>query len=163
SDKANVESAQINLGYTKITSPVAGRVGLRQVDVGNLVQAGQTNEIVVVTELQPISVLFTIPEDNIDAVMDQVNGGQKLQVQAFDRADAHLLATGTLATVDNQVDTTTGTVKLRAMFDNPDLSLFPNQFVNATLLVNTLHNQIVVPSAAVQSGAQGSYVWVVGT
>ncbi|HEY1838276.1 MAG TPA: MdtA/MuxA family multidrug efflux RND transporter periplasmic adaptor subunit [Rhizomicrobium sp.] len=162
SDKANVESAQINLGYTKITSPVAGRVGLRQVDVGNLVQAGQTNEIVVVTELQPISVLFTVPEDYIDQIMDRVNTGAKLQVQAFDRSQAKLLSTGTLATVDNEIDVTTGTVKLRAMFDNPDMSLFPNQFVNTKLLINTLHNQIVVPTAAIQRGAQGSYLWVVG-
>ncbi|MGA9796487.1 MAG: MdtA/MuxA family multidrug efflux RND transporter periplasmic adaptor subunit [Rhizomicrobium sp.] len=162
SDKANVESAQINLGYTKITSPVAGRVGLRQVDVGNLVQAGQTNEIVVVTELQPISVLFTVPEDYIDQIMDRVNTGAKLQVQAFDRSQSKLLSTGTLATVDNEIDVTTGTVKLRAMFDNPDMSLFPNQFVNTKLLINTLHNQIVVPTAAIQRGAQGSYLWVVG-
>jgi multidrug efflux system membrane fusion protein len=162
SDKANVESAEINLGYTKITSPVAGRVGLRQVDVGNLVQAGQTNEIVVVTQLQPISVLFTVPEDNIDSIMDRVNDGAKLQVQAYDRSQTRLLSTGTLATVDNQIDVTTGTVKLRAMFDNPDNMLFPNQFVNTKLLVNTLHNQIVVPAAAIQRGAEGAYVYVVG-
>lgn len=162
SDKANVESAEINLGYTKITSPVAGRVGLRQVDVGNLVTSGQSNQIVVVTELQPISVLFTVPEDNIDQIMDRVNSGAKLQVQAYDRAQSKLLATGTLATVDNQVDVTTGTVKLRAMFDNPDMSLFPNQFVNTKLLVNTLHDQVVVPAAALQRGAQGAFLWVVG-
>lgn len=162
SDKANVESAQINVGYTRITSPVAGRVGLRQVDVGNLVQAGQTNEIVVVTELQPISVLFTVPEDYIDQIMDRVNTGAKLQVQAYDRAQTKLLATGTLATVDNEIDTTTGTVKLRAMFDNPDMSLFPNQFVNTKLLINTLHDQIIVPAAGIQRGAEGSFVFVVG-
>jgi multidrug efflux system membrane fusion protein len=161
-DKANVESAEINLGYTKITSPVAGRVGLRQVDVGNLVEAGQTNEIVVVTQLQPISVLFTVPEDYIDQIMDQVNAGAKLQVQAYDRSQAKLLATGTLATVDNEIDVTTGTVKLRAMFDNPQRSLFPNQFVNTKLLIDTLHNQIVVPAAAIQRGAEGAYVYVVG-
>jgi multidrug efflux system membrane fusion protein len=162
SDKANVESAEINLGYTKITSPVAGRVGLRQVDVGNLVQAGQTNEIVVVTELQPISVLFTVPEDYIDSIMDRVNGGAKLQVQAYDRSQSKLLSTGVLATVDNEIDVTTGTVKLRAMFDNPDMMLFPNQFVNTKLLINTLHNQIVVPAAAIQRGAEGAFVYVVG-
>jgi membrane fusion protein, multidrug efflux system len=162
SDKAAVETAAINLEYTKITSPVAGRVGLRQVDVGNLVQSGQTNEIVVVTELQPISVLFTVPEDYIDSIMDRVNAGAKMQVQAYDRAQTKLLSTGSLATVDNQVDTTTGTVKMRAMFDNPDNILFPNQFVNAKLLINTLHDQIVVPSAAIQRGAEGSFVYVVG-
>lgn len=162
SDKANVESAEINLGYTKITSPVAGRVGLRQVDIGNLVQAGQTNEIVVVTQLQPISVLFTVPEDYIDQIMDRVNAGAKLQVQAYDRSQTKLLATGTLATVDNEIDVTTGTVKLRAMFDNPDTSLFPNQFVNTKLLIDTLHDQVVVPSAAIQRGAEGSFVYAVG-
>lgn len=162
SDKANVEAAEINLGYTKITSPVAGRVGLRQVDVGNLVQAGQTNEIVVVTQLRPISVLFTVPEDYIDSIMDRVNGGAKLQVQAYDRSQSKLLSTGVLATVDNEIDVTTGTVKLRAMFDNPDMMLFPNQFVNTKLLINTLHNQIVVPAAAIQRGAEGAFVYVVG-
>ncbi len=129
-------------------------MGLRQVDIGNLVQAGQTNGIVVVTQLQPISILFTVPEDYIDQIMDRVNTGAKLQVQAYDRAQSKLLATGTLATVDNEVDVTTGTVKLRAMFDNPDMSLFPNQFVNTKLLIDTLHNQVVVPSAAIQNGAE---------
>jgi multidrug efflux system membrane fusion protein len=126
------------------------------------VTSGQTNEIAVVTELQPISVLFTVPEDYIDQIMDRVNAGAKLQVQAYDRSQIKLLATGTLATVDNEIDVTTGTVKLRAMFDNPDMSLFPNQFVNTKLLINTLHNQIVVPSAAVQRGAEGTFLYVVG-
>ncbi len=161
SDAANVEAAAINLAYTRITSPVAGRVGLRQVDVGNLVQAGQTNGIVVVTQLQPISVLFALPEDNIDAVMAQVHAGATLSVAAYDRGQSVKLATGTLATVDNQIDTTTGTVKLRAMFDNQANELFPNQFVNVRLLVNTLHGQTYVPASAIERGAQGAFVYVV--
>jgi multidrug efflux system membrane fusion protein len=160
-DEANVSAAAINLGYTKVTSPVDGRVGLRQVDVGNTVSAGQTNGIVVVTQEQPISVLFTVPEDNIGDIMQRVNSGAKLTVYAYDRGQTRLLATGVLATVDNQVDTTTGTVKLRAQFDNSHGELFPNQFVNIRLLVNTLHDQTLVPVAAVQRGAEGTYVFVV--
>ncbi len=161
SDEASVESAAVNLGYTRITSPVDGRVGLRQVDIGNTVQAGQASGIVVVTQLQPISVLFTLPEDNIDAVMARVNIGAKLAVYAYDRAETKLLATGTLATVDNQIDPATGTVKLRALFDNSDGALFPNQFVNVRLLVDTKHDQTLIPVAAVQRGAEGNYVFVV--
>lgn len=160
-DQANVDSAAINLGYTRITSPVDGRVGLRQVDVGNTVQAGQSNGIVVVTQLQPISVLFSLPEDNIDAIMARVGAGATLKVYAYDRGQTALLATGTLATVDNQVDTTTGTVKMRAQFDNTKGELFPNQFVNVRLLVNTEHGRTLVPIAAVQRGSQGDFVFVV--
>lgn len=162
-DQAAVDSARINLGYTKITSPVSGRVGLRQVDVGNLVESGQTNGVIIVTELQPISVLFAVPEDNIDAIMRQVNGGQILRVDAYDRSQTKKLATGKLSTVDNQIDTTTGTVKLRADFDNEDGALFPQQFVNVKLLVNTLHNQTIVPSAAIQRGASGAFVFVLNS
>ncbi len=160
-DQANVETAQINLGYTKITSPVDGRVGLRQVDIGNLVQAGQANGIVVVTQLQPITVLFSLPEDNIGDVMARVNASDKLIVYAYDRGQTVKLATGTLATVDNVIDPTTGTVKLRAMFDNTNSELFPSQFVNIRLLVNTLHNQTFVPASAIERGSQGAYVYVV--
>ena len=160
-DQASVDSARINLNYTKITSPVSGRVGLRQVDVGNIVESGQTNGVVVVTELQPISVLFAIPEDNIGAIMGQVNGGQTLRVDAYDRSQTRKLATGKLSTVDNQIDTTTGTVKLRALFDNREGTLFPQQFVNVQLLVNTLHNQVIVPSAAIERGSSGAFVFVV--
>jgi multidrug efflux system membrane fusion protein len=163
SDAAAVEAARINLDYTRITSPVAGRVGIRQVDVGNLVQAGQTNGVVVVTQLQPISVLFALPEDDIDAVMNRVHAGASLSVAAYDRGQTVKLATGALATVDNQIDTTTGTVKMRAMFDNVDSALFPNQFVNVRLLVNTLHDQTWVPASAIERGAQGAYVYVVQT
>lgn len=163
SDQANVEAAAINLGWTRITSPVDGRAGIRQVDVGNLVQAGQTTGVVVVTEIHPISVLFSLPEDNIGDIMQRVNSGAILQVAAYDRAQTKQLATGALSAVDSQIDTTTGTVRLRAMFDNSDGALFPNQFVNVRLLVNTLHDQAIVPSAAIQRGAEGSFVWVVGS
>jgi len=160
-DQANVTAAAINLGYTRVTSPVEGRVGLRQVDLGNTVSAGQTNGIVVVTQEHPISVLFTVPEDNIGDIMSRVNSGARLTVYAYDRGQTRLLATGVLATVDNQVDVTTGTVKLRAQFDNAHGELFPNQFVNVRLLVNTLRDQTLVPVAAVQRGAEGNYVFVV--
>lgn len=161
SDSANVNAAAINLGYTRVTSPVAGRVGIRQVDVGNFVSAGQSSGIVVVTQLQPISVLFTVPEDNVRAVVARINSGEELQAEAYDRSQTAKLATGRLSAVDTQVDTTTGTVKLRAMFDNADGVLFPNQFVNVKLLVDTLRNQVVIPSAAVQRGAEGTFVFVV--
>ncbi|HTP76205.1 MAG TPA: efflux RND transporter periplasmic adaptor subunit [Rhizomicrobium sp.] len=161
SDEANVESAQINLDYTHITSPVDGRVGLRQVDLGNIVQAGQSSGIVVVTELQPISVLFTLPEDNIDQILARTGSGATLTAYAYDRGQTQLLATGALATVDNEVDPTTGSVKMRAMFDNSKGELFPNQFVNIRLLVDTQHRQTLIPVAAVQRGSQGNFVFVV--
>jgi len=160
-DAAAVEAAAVNLGYCRITSPVAGRVGLRQVDVGNLMQPGVTTAIVVVTELQPISVLFTLPEDDIDAVMQRLQSGAKLVVDVYDRNQTAKLASGTLATADNQVDPTTGTVKLRALFDNADGRLFPQEFVNVRLLVRTLPDQTTVPAAAVQRGAEGDFVYVV--
>ena len=159
-DQATVESAAINLGFTKIIAPVAGRVGLRQVDPGNLVVSGST-AIIVVTELQPISVLFSLPEDNIGQVMSRVNGGQTLAATAYDRSMTTKLSEGTLSNVDNEVDPTTGMVKMRAMFDNKDLKLFPAQFVNIRLLVDTLHGQTYAPAAAIQHGAQGTYVYVV--
>jgi|HubBroStandDraft_5_1064220.scaffolds.fasta_scaffold26775_2 multidrug efflux system membrane fusion protein len=160
-DKAAVEAAAINLQFTKITSPVDGRVGLRQVDVGNLVQAGQTNGVVVVTQLQPISVLFSLPEDNISDIMSRVRAGATLSVEAFDRGQTVKIADGKLATIDNVIDPTTGTVKLRAMFDNTGGELFPSQFVNVRLLVNTLRNQTWVPASAIERGSQGAYVYVV--
>jgi multidrug efflux system membrane fusion protein len=161
SDQANVESAEINLGYTRITSPVDGRVGLRQVDVGNIVSAGQTTGVVVVTELSPMSVVFTVPEDNISQIMARASGGTELSVIASDRSQTVQIATGKLATIDNEIDPTTGTVKLRAMFDNTDGKLFPSQFVNIRLLVDTLQHQTVVPVAAIQRGADGTFVFVV--
>jgi multidrug efflux system membrane fusion protein len=160
-DQANVDTAKLNLVYCHITSPVTGRVGLRQVDQGNYVQTSDANGIVVVTQLQPISVIFTLPEDNLPQVMKRLGAGAKLPVTAYDRANIHKIATGTLDTVDNQIDTTTGTVKLRASFDNTDNTLFPNQFVNAHLLVDTLSNAVIVPTSAVQTGAPGTYVYLV--
>jgi multidrug efflux system membrane fusion protein len=160
-DQAAVENARINLGYTNITSPVPGRAGIHLVDVGNILQAGQTQGIVVVTRLQPMSVLFTIPEDSIGQVMARVGSGGVLPADAYDRSQTNKIASGTLAAVDTVVDPTTGSVKLRALFDNQDYKLFPNQFVNIRLLVDTLHNQTVVPVAAIQRGADGTFVFVV--
>ncbi|HUO01494.1 MAG TPA: MdtA/MuxA family multidrug efflux RND transporter periplasmic adaptor subunit [Rhizomicrobium sp.] len=160
-DQAAVESAAINLRYTSIVSPVTGRVGLHLVDVGNIVAANQATGIVVVTELSPMSVVFTVPEDSIPQIMARTSNGAVLEADAWDRSQTNKLASGKLATVDNQVDTTTGTVKLRAMFDNTDLKLFPNQFVNIRLLVDTLQNQTVVPVAAIQRGASGTFVFIV--
>jgi multidrug efflux system membrane fusion protein len=160
-DTANVEAAEINLNYATIKSPITGRVGLRQVDVGNLLTAGQATGIAVVTQLQPISAVYSVPEDVIGDIMGRLREGAKLSSDAYDRAQSKKLAVGTLATVDNQIDTTTGTVKLRALYANTNSELFPNQFVNIKLLVNTLHNQIVVPAAAVQRGTSGAFVFVV--
>jgi multidrug efflux system membrane fusion protein len=161
SDQANVETARINLGYTNIVSPVSGRAGIHLVDIGNIVSAGQSNGIVTVTQLTPMSVLFTIPEDNVHAVLEEVNSGATLAVDAYDRSQTNKITSGALSAVDSVVDPTTGSVKLRAMFDNQDLKLFPSQFVNVRLLVNTLHNQTVVPVAAIQRGADGTFVFVV--
>ncbi|MDE1938854.1 MAG: MdtA/MuxA family multidrug efflux RND transporter periplasmic adaptor subunit [Alphaproteobacteria bacterium] len=161
SDQANVETAAINLGYTRITSPVAGLAGLRQVDVGNFVSAGQSTGVVVVTQLEPMSVVFAVPEDSVDSIVSRMNSGATLQVSAYDRDQTTKLASGKLSAVDSQIDTTTGTVKLRALFDNEDGVLFPNQFVNVRLLVRTLHGQIVIPASAIQRGTDGAYVFVV--
>jgi multidrug efflux system membrane fusion protein len=160
-DRALVESAQLNRDYCRITSPVSGRVGLRQVDPGNLLQANASTGIAVVTQMQPISVVFTVPEDSVHDVVSRLHGGDKLVVDAFDRAQANKLASGMLSATDNQIDTTTGTLKLRAQFDNSDLGLFPNQFVNVRMLLDTLHDQTLVPSAALQNGASGTFVYVV--
>jgi multidrug efflux system membrane fusion protein len=161
SDQANVETARINLGYTNIVSPVSGRAGLHLVDIGNIVTAGQSSGIVVVTQLQPMSVLFTIPEDSVRQVIGRVGSGATLSVDAYDRSQTVKLATGTLAAVDSVVDPTTGSVKLRALFDNTDNKLFPSQFVNVKLLVDTLHHQTVIPVAAIQRGADGAFVFIV--
>jgi multidrug efflux system membrane fusion protein len=159
-DQAAVESAQLNLGYCRISSPVAGRVGLRQVDIGNLLQAN-TSTIAVVTQMQPMSVLFTVPEDSVSSILEHLHNGEQLTVQAFDRSLTNQIASGALSNSDNQIDTTTGTLKMRAMFDNSKFELFPNQFVNAHLILETLHNQLIVPAAALQNGSQGNYVYVV--
>ena len=160
-DQAMVESAKVNLGYCRIVAPVSGRVGLRQVDVGNYVQVSDPNGIVVITQVKPISVIFSLPEDNIPAIMKRLSAGATLPVAAYDRSGVDQLATGSLVTVDNQIDPTTGTVKLRAQFDNKDEVLFPNQFVNVQLLVDTLKGATLVPTSAIQRGAPGTFVYVV--
>jgi multidrug efflux system membrane fusion protein len=152
-DEGQVKTAQVNLLYTHIISPVTGRVGLRQVDQGNYVTPGDANGIVVINQLQPITVIFSIPEDNVSAVMKRVHSGAVLTVEAFDRTNATKIADGKLLTVDNSIDITTGTIKLRAQFDNTDSSLFPNQFVNIQLLQDVLSGQIIMPNAAVRRGA----------
>ena len=160
-DQGTVESAKLNLTYSRVTAPIGGRIGLRQVDPGNIVRSADTNGLVVITQLQPISVIFPLPEDVVSGVMRRLKSGEKLPVEGWDRADKTKLADGTLMTVDNQIDPQTGTVKLRARFDNGDFALFPNQFVNARMLVDTLKNATVVPNAAVQRGNQGTYVYVI--
>jgi multidrug efflux system membrane fusion protein len=159
-DHATVDSSKLNLTYCHITSPVTGRVGLRLVDPGNYVQASGSTGLVVVTQLQPISVIFVLPEDNIPELAAQMNAGATMEVDAYDRTNAKLIAKGTLTTLDNTVDTTTGTVKLRATFPNTDFALFPNQFVNARLLLKTIAGATEVPTAAVQHGAPGTFVYV---
>jgi len=152
-DEGQVKTAKVNLVYTHITSPVTGRVGLRQVDQGNYVTPGDTNGIVLINQLQPITVIFSIPEDNVSAVMKRLHAGASLTVEAYDRTNATKIADGKLLTVDNSIDITTGTIKLRAVFDNADDSLFPNQFVNIQLLQDVLHSQIIMPNSAVRRGA----------
>lgn len=154
-DRAQVTTATLNLQYTRIVSPISGRTGLRQVDVGNYVTPGDANGIVIITQVQPISAIFSIPEDNIGAVMHKLQQGAGLAVEAYDRSDSTRVADGTLATVDNQIDPGTGTVRLRAMFDNRDGALYPNQFVNIRLVLDVLPKQIVIPMAAVNRGAPG--------
>jgi membrane fusion protein, multidrug efflux system len=160
-DQANIDSAQLNLTYCRIVSPVTGRVGLRLVDPGNYVQTSTSTGLVVVTQLQPITVIFVLPEDDIPELTQQLQNGQTLQVDAYDRTDTDRIAHGTLITVDNTVDTSTGAVKLRASFPNTNNALFPNQFVNARLVLKTLHDVTRVPAAAVQQGAPGTFVYVV--
>jgi multidrug efflux system membrane fusion protein len=160
-DQAQVDNARLNVAYCHITAPVSGRVGLRQVDAGNYVQTNDTNGIVVITQIQPITVIFTVPEDEIPPIMRRLQAGAALPVTAYDRSRTAKLATGQLSTVDNQVDTSTGTVKLRAQFDNTDFALFPNQFVNVHLTVDTLSDTTIVASSAVQRGAAGPFVYLI--
>lgn len=161
SDQAAIDNAKLNLNYCHIVAPISGRVGLRQVNVGNYMQTSDTNGIVVITQLSPISVIFTLPEDNIPQVMQRVSAGAQLPVTLYDRTNTDKLAVGMLTAVDNLVNTTTGTVQLRAVFKNTDKRLFPNEFVNVQLLVDTLKNTTVVPVAAIQRGAPGTFVYLV--
>jgi multidrug efflux system membrane fusion protein len=159
-DQAQVDSEKLNLTYARIVSPIDGRVGLRQVDVGNYVTSSDTDGVAVVTQTDPISVVFTLPEDDLSQVLEPSDDGKARTVTAWDRTFTTQLSSGTLDTIDNQVDTSTGTVKLRAMFANPKGALFPNQFVNATLLVRTLRNAVTIPSTAVQTGSPGTFVYL---
>jgi membrane fusion protein, multidrug efflux system len=160
-DQASIDNAQLNLTYSKITAPITGVVGLRLVDPGNIVHAADAGGMIVITQLQPISVYFTIPEDNVPQVTQKLRGGAHLTAEAWNRDNSKKLATGELWTLDNQIDPTTGTSKLKAVFDNKDNALFPQQFVNIRLLVDTLPNQLTVPNVAVQDGQQGQFVYVV--
>jgi multidrug efflux system membrane fusion protein len=153
SDQGQLQTARVNLIYTSITAPVTGRVGLRQVDQGNYVTPGDANGIVLINEVQPITVIFTIPEDNVSAIAKRVHDGAELTAEALDRSNSQKIADGKLLTFDNTIDITTGTIKLRAQFDNQDNALFPNQFVNIQLLVDTVANQIIIPNSAVRRGA----------
>jgi membrane fusion protein, multidrug efflux system len=160
-DQGAVDSAQLNLAYCHIVSPVEGQIGLRLVDPGNYVQTSDATGLVVVTQMQPISVIFSVPEDNLPDIIQRIRSGATLSVDAYDRSNTRHLATGELHTLDNQIDTTTGTLKLRALFANPDEMLYPNQFVNARLLVDTMHDTVRVPVQAVQRGAPGTFVYVI--
>lgn len=160
-DEGQLANAKVNLVYTHITSPIAGRVGLRLVDPGNIVQANSTTVLVVITQLQPITVIFSIAEDHLSQIQQQLLKGKKLTVDAFDREGSKKLASGTLLTLDNVIDPTTGTLKLKAIFDNKDSALFASQFVNIKLLVDTQHNVTLIPTPAIQRNAQGAYVYAI--
>jgi multidrug efflux system membrane fusion protein len=160
-DQGRIDNAKLNLAYSRITAPIGGRLGLRQVDPGNIVHANDTNGLVVITQLQPITVVFTIQEDDVPAVMKKLQAGEKIPVEAYDRGGKTKLATGTLLTLDNQIDPATGTIKLKAQFANNDNSLFPNQFVNVRMLVDVRRDAILIPAAAVQRGTQGTFVYVI--
>ncbi|MGI8988397.1 MAG: MdtA/MuxA family multidrug efflux RND transporter periplasmic adaptor subunit [Bryobacteraceae bacterium] len=160
-DRAAIDNMKLQLSFTKITAPLTGRVGLRLVDVGNMVHASDPNGLVVIDQLQPIAALFTIPADNLPPVLAHLRSGRKMPVEAYDRDDKNKLATGTLLTVDNQIDPSTGTSRLKAVFPNSDSALFPNQFVNCRMLLDTKTGVVIVPVPAVQRGPQGSYVYVV--
>jgi multidrug efflux system membrane fusion protein len=160
-DQGQIDSAKVNLAYTKITAPVDGRIGLRLVDQGNIVNASDTNGLLVITQMDPISVIFTLAEDQLPPVIQKTGAGQKLEVDAYDRGQNTKLAQGSLTTLDNQIDPTTGTLKLRATFDNAKGALYPNQFVNVKLLVQEKHGVTLVPTAAVQRNSQAIYVYVV--
>jgi membrane fusion protein, multidrug efflux system len=160
-DQAQIDAEKLNLTYAHIVSPLDGRIGLRLVDPGNYVQAGAATGIAVITQMQPMSVIFTVPEDSLDVILPKIRSGEKLVATAYDRANVRKLATGTVAALDSQIDTTTGMVKLRAVFDNADEALFPNQFVNIRLLAFTLKDALAAPLAGIQHGAPGDYAYVI--
>ena len=160
-DQGQIDAAKLNLTYCHIVSPITGRVGLQQVNVGNYVTPAEPNGLVVVTQLQPITVVFPLPEDDIPPLLKQMRAGATLPVTAWDKTNTQQLATGTLQSIDSQIDTTTGTIRLKAIFPNDDQGLFPQQFVNVVLLLDTLHNATLIPQSGVQRGAPGTYVYVV--
>ena len=163
SDQSQIDNAKLQLVYCRITAPINGKVGLRLIDPGNIVHAADTNGLLVITQLQPIAVIFTLPQDELPQVNAKLRVGAQLSVEAYDRDDTQKIATGKLLTIDNQIDLTTGTYKLKSVFNNADNALFPNQFVNVHLLVDTKHNLTIVPAAAIQRGPQGTYVYAVGS
>ena len=160
-DQGQIENAKLQLTYSRITSPLTGRIGLRLVDPGNIVHVTDSNGLVVITQLQPISVIFSIPEDSLPQVLDRLRSGEQLPVEAYDREQIKKLSSGYLQTVDNQIDPTTGTVRLKAIFENKDNQLFPNQFVNARLLVAVRRGVIILPAVAIQRGPRGAFIYVV--
>jgi multidrug efflux system membrane fusion protein len=162
-DQGQIDAAKLNITYCHIVSPISGKVGLQQVNVGNYVTPAEPNGLVVVTQLQPITVVFTLPEDNIPEIRKRLLAGVTLPVTAFDRTNTQQLATGRLQSMDSQIDTTTGTIRLKASFPNEDESLFPQQFVNVSLLLDTLHGATLLPQAAIQRGAPGTFVYVVNS
>ncbi len=161
SDQAQIDSAKLQLTYCKVTAPISGRAGLRLVDAGNIIHSSDQNGLVVITQVQPIAVLFTVPEDNLPPVLKKLRAGSRLPVEAYDRSGKAKIATGSLLTVDNQIDSSTGTSRLKAVFSNSDNALFPNQFVNVRLLLDNLKGAVIVPTVAVQRGPQGTFVFIV--
>jgi multidrug efflux system membrane fusion protein len=161
SDQGAIDNAKLQIIYSHITAPISGRIGLRLVDIGNIVHAADQNGLLVITQLQPIAVIFTLPQDQLPPVVAKLRNGGQLSVDAYDRDNTMKIASGKLLTIDNQIDTTTGTYKLKAVFSNEDNQLFPNQFVNVHLLVDTKKNLVIVPTPAIQRGPQGTYVYVV--
>jgi multidrug efflux system membrane fusion protein len=160
-DRSQIDNANLQLTYAKVTAPASGRLGLRQVDAGNIVHASDAAGLVTITQLQPVTVLFSLPEDNVARVMQKLRASEKMPVDVYDRGQKVKLAQGSLLTVDNAIDSTTGTVKLKALFSNEDLTLFPNQFVNTRLLLETRKGAAIIPTAGIQRGSQGTYVYVV--
>ena len=159
-DQAAIDNARLQLTYARITAPISGRSGLRLLDPGNMVHANDPNGVVVITQLQPIAVLFTIPEDHLPPIVKKLTAGERLPVEAYDRADQKQIASGSLLTIDNQIDQSTGTIRLKAIFENDDSALFPNQFVNAHLLLDVEHGAVIAPVAAIQRGPRGTFVYV---
>jgi membrane fusion protein, multidrug efflux system len=160
-DQGAVDAAKLQLTYCRITAPISGRIGLRLVDPGNIVHASDTNGLLVITQMQPITAIFTLPEDQILSVEQRLRHGATLPVEAYNRDKSQKLATGRLLTIDNQIDQTTGTGRLKAVFENRNSTLFPNLFVNVRLLLQTLHNQVILPTVGVQRGANGTFAWVI--